>query len=225
VGEVVKTVVSHYGVHWASGNVAYIEQEKSGTNALGLPEKSPFVVQLPRRNARCNHLIALAAPKPDPSHMELLARLINEDSLVRAMLPIPRTGPGGFFLSDPAGKLRLHLVLLSKLSSPIACVVKPFASLGHEQVLDELQMTNVQPLVLTGVTAAQAPSLAPLAERLASLPRSLVLTGEADIALPPGIEKLGSEIEKHDLADLAGLPWETLGAVIVRRYMRREALC
>ena len=36
-----KTVVSHYGVHWAAGNIAYIEQEKSGTNALGLPEKSP----------------------------------------------------------------------------------------------------------------------------------------------------------------------------------------
>jgi hypothetical protein len=225
VGEVVKTVVSHYGVHWANGNIAYIEQEKSGTNALGLPEKSPFIVQLPRRNGRCNHLIALAAPKPDPTHMEALAKLVNEDSLVRAMLPIPKTGAGGFFLGDPAGKLRLHLVLLSKLSSPITSVVKPFATLNREQILDELQMTNVQPLVLTGVTAAQAPALAELTEQLASLPRSLIVTGDVELPLPPSIQTIGSEIGKYDLANLAGLPWETLGAVMVRRYMRREALC
>jgi hypothetical protein len=221
----VKTVVNHYGVHWANGNIAYIEQEKSGTNALGLPEKSPFVVQLPGGNGRCNHLIALAAPKPDAAHLDFLARLINEDSLVRAMLPIPKTGAGGFFLVDPAGRLRLHLVLLSKLSSPITRVVKPFASLSQQQILDELQMTNVQPLVLTGVTAAQAPALARLAEQLASLPRCLVLTGDADVPVPAAIQKIASEIDKHDLADLAGLPWETLGAVVVRRYMRREALC
>jgi hypothetical protein len=221
----VKTVVSHFGVHWANGNIAYIEQEKSGTNALGLPEKSPFVVQLPQRAGRCNHLIALAAPKPDQLHMQFLAKLINEDSLVRAMLPIPKTGTGGFYVVDPANKLRLHLVLLSKLSSPITTVVRPFPSFNEAQIIEELQLTNVQPLVLTGVVAAHAPVLARIAERLPKLPRSLVLSGQADVPLPAGIQKLASEIDRYDLADLAGLPWETLGAVIVRRYMRREALC
>jgi len=221
----VKTVVSHYGVHWAAGSIAYIEQEKSGTNALGLPEKSPFAVQLPPRSGRCNHLIALAAPKPDPLHTAFLAKLVNEDSLVRAMLPVPKTGSGGFHVVDPAGKLRLHLVLLSKLSSPIFSVVRHFASMSEEKIIGELQMTNVQPLVLTGVAAGHAPVLARIGERLGKLPRSLVLAGDDDAPLPAAIQKIETQIDSYDLADLAGLPWETLGAVVVRRYMRREALC
>ncbi|MEA2781820.1 MAG: hypothetical protein QOK29_3364 [Rhodospirillaceae bacterium] len=220
-----KTVVSHYGVHWANGNIAYIEQEKSGTNALGLPEKSPFLVQLAKRDRRCNHLIALAAPKPDPGHMEFISKLISEDKLARVMLPVPKTGVGGYYIEDPACRLKLPLVLLSKLSSPIASVVRPFASLNLSQIADELQMTNVQPLVLTGVNAGDAEALKSIAEFLPSKPRTLVLTGDPGIAVPPAFDVISTGIEKYDLADLAGLPWETLGAVIVRRYMRRESLC
>src|SRR5438309_11915093 len=97
-----KTVVSHYGVHWANGNIAYIEQEKSGTNALGLPEKSPFLVQLAKRDRRCNHLIALAAPKPDPAKWNFTPSLTSEKNPPRSILPFPTTGTGANTMQDPA---------------------------------------------------------------------------------------------------------------------------
>jgi hypothetical protein len=96
--------------------------------------------------------------------------------------------------------------------------------MSEEKIIGELQMTNVQPLVLTGAAAGHAPVLARIGERVGKLPRSLVLTGDDGVPLPAAIQKIDTRIDIYDLADLAGLPWETLGAVVVRRYMRREAL-
>ena len=98
-----KTIVSYYGVHWAEGGIAFLEQEKGGSNTLGLKEKSPFVVVAPQKNKRCNHLIPLATPNPDPVHWEAFKGILEQDELAKAMLPTPKTGTGGFYLTDRDG--------------------------------------------------------------------------------------------------------------------------
>lgn len=218
-----KTKVNHYGVHWVDELIAYLEQEKSGSNALGLKEKSPFEVRLPKKHRHCNHLIALAAPVPDPSHWSFFQSMLT-DELMQAMLPQPKGGGGGFYINDADDSLKLHLILLSKLSSPINPIVMPIFMLEVNQIIEELQLTNVQPLVLTGVKPVHTTKLNQVAETLAVMPRTLVLTGFDDVILPTGIKRITTNIQKRDINDLARLPWETLGAVVVRRYMRREAL-
>ena len=90
-------------------------------------------------------------------------------------------------------------------------------------VFDELQLTNVAPLAITGLTAKNSPMLARLAEVIGHMPRKLVVAGNADIVVPPPFRRITTRLGDHPLEDLMLLPWPVLGAVVVRKYMRKEA--
>src|SRR5882724_1178591 len=95
-----QSVVSYYGVHSAPDGVAYLEQGRGGTNAVGLREKSPFQVRLAGRARPCNHNIQLAAQNPVERHMQVFGQVFA-DPLVQAMLPVPRKGPKAFYFAHP----------------------------------------------------------------------------------------------------------------------------
>lgn len=216
-------IVSHYGIHWDANNIAFLMQGRGGTNAVGLKEKAPFIVRLSSKQRHCNHQIPLATPVPNDHHWNFFRQLLN-DPLVRAMLPIPKETGGAFFIEDRGEQLVMVLVMLSKMSSPIYPVVVPAWTMTKEAVIYVLQETNVQPLVLTEVEAKHSDILAQVAKSAVYLPRKIVFVGQADVVVPQTVKRIRTSLlsEQYNLSDLMALPWESLGAVVVRKYMRGE---
>lgn len=219
-------IVTHYGVHWAHGGIAFLEQDqpRGGANALGMREKSPFRVQPLKRTMRCNHRIPLAAPNPDETQLQFFLELVEKDELVRAMLPIPKLDQGVYFLaSEEQERLELPLVFLSKMSSPITSVVMPIWMMTLQQIMDQLQVTNVQPLVLIGITAEHTRTISQAAKAAAVSPRTLVMVGATDVVAPPTVRKIKTSITDWPNTELALLPWDVFGAWACRKAMRNEA--
>lgn len=217
-------IVSHYGLHWTDEDVAFLEQGRSGTNAVGLRMKSPFKVQLPTKKRHCNHQIALNAPTPSDFHWDYLSQLAT-DQLVRAMLPIPKQDAGVYWLEETLG-IEDALASLSRLSAPIHPVVIPMWMMrGPDNLIDELHATNIQPLVLTGVEPKHSSLIADVAKATTILPRRLILIGKADVIVPREAQRISTIVTDPDLInpqDFSTLPWEQLGAAVVRKFMRRE---
>ena len=221
-------IVPYYGIHWDNKRVAYLMQGRGGTNAIGLKERAPFQVHLPKGLKHCNHQIPLANPVPNDYHWDYFLELLR-DPLVSAMLPIPkeRGERGVYYLVDdtPRGESTAVLVMLAKMASPIYNPVMPIWTKTAEEILTELQQTNVQFLVLTGVEPKHSEMIARIAKAAAHLPRKLMLVGASDVVVPPGVERVTTELldpSKYDPFDLIALPWESLGAVVVKKYMRDE---
>lgn len=216
------SIVSHYGIHW-DRNIAFLMQGRSGTNAIGLRERVPFTVQLPSRKKHCNHQVPLAAPVPNDYHWDYFLQLL-EDPLVRAMLPIPKKDAGTFYLVDDKGDLTTILVLLSKMSSPIHNVVVPLWMSNLQAVVEQMQSTNIQPLVYTGIEPKHSELVSQVAKVAPQLPSKVIFSGSGDVIVPPTLKRVTTELNtsKFDLTDLIALPWESLGATVVRKFMRNE---
>jgi len=215
-------VVSHYGIHW-SRDIAFLMQGRGGSNAIGLKEKAPFEVQLPNKTKHCNHQIPLANPVPNDYHWEYFLQLL-EDPLTQAMLPVPKEDGGCHFVSDPKDDLMLILVMLSRMSSPIYPCVVPIWTITAEAAVAELQQINVQPFVLVKIEAKHATMAGQVAKAAVYHPRRLILAGRPDTVLPPVVKRIDTQLDKgkYDINDVMGLPWESLGAATVRKYMRKE---
>jgi hypothetical protein len=136
------------------------------------------------------------------------------DPLLIAMLPIHKERDvRTYYVAAPPDRedFSLYLTLLSLLSSPIRSVVVPISSVEPEWVMDELAVTNVQPLVLTGATTRHTGLLARAGEDSPHRPRTLVVTGAA-IGLPPGLKRIETRVFERDLKDLMLMPWQAIGA-------------
>lgn len=217
-------IVSHFGIHWTKEGVAFLEQGRAGANAVGLRMRSPFKVQLPNRRKHCNHQISLNAPVPSDTHWDYLLQLTNDD-FVRAMLPLPKLDAGVYWLNESSGIENMAAVL-ARMSSPIHPVTIPMWMVkAADNVIDELHATNVQPLVLTGIEAKHSSLIADLAKGATILPRRLILIGKSDVIVPQEANRITTNVTNPDLInpqDFSTLPWEQLGATVLRKFMRRE---
>jgi len=209
--------VDHYGLHWDK-SIAWLHQGRGAANFLGVNQKSPFTVA---DSGMCNHLIPAAAPIPDRLQWVEFARILN-DSLVQAMLPIPNGG--GFYLSDAYDDLSLYLTSLARLSSPIKAIVRPLWTMTSNQIQKALRETNVQPLVLSQATAKDQKILSEIAKLINYTPRTVIVTGAADLVVPSPMQRINTDIRSMNIHDLMTLPLENLGATILRRYARKEQL-
>lgn len=216
-------LVDRYGVHWAPGKIAFLHQTRGGLNAIGLKEPSPFTVKILSKRM-CNHLIALNAVNPARSHLMRFEPLIAKDSLVRFMLPLPKDGDRGVgtVQADQFDPDLLDIVLLTKFSSPIKTPIFWMSLTSPRAVLDELAMTDVQPLVLAGVEAKHTEDLAKIMRAAAHLPRRLLVVHAPDVPVSHGEPLTAGYMASQDMADLVSLPWETMGAKVLNAYMRRE---
>lgn len=215
--------VKHFGIHWTKTGIAFLQQGRGGTNAIGLKERSPFFVKLPRKSMPCNHMIAPAVPVPDVKHWNFFIKFF-ECPLFGAFLPVPKEDAGAYYVDDPGNQLGLYLVLLSTLSSPIYKPITPIGTLNVGAVIDELQVTNIQPFVLTLAGREHADLLEQIGTAIPRQPRRLIVTGASDVVLPPTFKRIVPTVTKWDTTDLALLPLEQLGAVVVRKHMRGEQL-
>jgi hypothetical protein len=209
------TPIDHYGLHWDK-SVAWLHQGRGAANFLGVNQRSPFQVT---DAGMCNHLIPVAAPIPDKLQWAEFSKVLS-DPLVRAMLPIPNGA--GYFVADPYDDLSLYLTSLARLSSPIKPIVKPLWTMTSNQIQKALRETNVQPLVLSQATAKDQKLLSEVAKLINYTPRTVVVTGAADLVVPSPMQRLTTEIRSMNIHDLMTLPLENLGATILRRFARKE---
>jgi hypothetical protein len=210
--------ITSYGLHW-DGAVAWLVQGRSTSNFSGLKATPPF-----RATGMCNHLIPTAAPIPDDVHWEKFLRIIH-DPLVQAMLPLPNAaGSNAFFIEDPYDDLGLYLATLSRLSSPIRSIVKPGGAFKMKDLEQELSASNIQPLVVVQVDQKVQTVVDMVSQLAPHALRTVVLTGSEEVAVPPRIQRITTQIRKVDLAELITLPLENIGAAVMRRYARREKI-
>jgi len=167
-------------------------------------------------------MIPLTSPIPNDIHWDLFRSLLD-DPLVRAMLPIPKADGGVYYVANQPN-LTMLLVLLSKMSSPIYSVVVPMSTLTGPSIITELQNTNVQPFVVTDFEAKDSELIGKISQAAVYLPRKIVFSGSPDVALTPSCKRITTTLgdAKFNLHDLVALPWEQLGATVVRKFMRRE---
>lgn len=220
------TQVERYGVHWAPGRLAHLQQTRGGQNAVGARQSSPFRVRT-RTGRACNHLVALNATNPAREHLGAFAAVLAHNALARFMLPLPkdacsdtRAGVGVLTSDDHAADM-LVLTLLAKMSSPVRLPLAWADATDPHAVLDELEATDVQPFVLAGVRTEHAATVSDLVRAAGALPRRLLVVAESGVPLRG--EALGADhLFAQDEAALIALPWESLGACVLRAYMRDE---
>ncbi|BCJ91719.1 hypothetical protein IZ6_24540 [Terrihabitans soli] len=207
-------IVSHYGLHWGSGDIAFLLQQDKAQTILPVEVDCPFRVVPAKRFIRCNHRIDLSTPDPDPFHLQTFDR-IRTDPLVQAMLPTPN--PGSAVLVHENQKRAL--VALSRLSSPIHPIVQPFWTTDPNRIADELLITNVQPLVLTDAKTSDQTALNRIAQLVPTAQRRLVISSGDFLIGRPEIPTVQSSIQ---LDDLLALPLEAIGAWVLRQHMRHR---
>lgn len=215
--------VTHYGLHTTPDGVAYLHQGRKASNFISMRQLSPYEV-VTKRKRLCPHLINPASTVPDRAHWELFLRMFH-DSLVNAMLPVPKHRielvP---FISDPNGELTMDLVMLSRMGSPVYPVVMPINKLPKATILEELTLTNVLPLVLTGVEPADQKLMNELAVESRTLPRKLIFAGDDHMVIRPPLIRITTILWDHDRVELQSLNMETIGAAVIRRHARGERI-
>lgn len=200
------TDVTHYGVHWTQHGIAYLHQAEGGENVVGVPDPSPFVVKQKRP---CNHQILISGPDED------IPWEVLSDPLVQALAPVPHVGENIFFI-EMTNEVWPVITQLVQMSSPSthSCVVPIWTKLRINPL--DLEETNVQPLIISGLAAKHTQVVKQLAEISYLTPRTILLVGDQDVVLPQPIVRIKTGLGEHNL----GHPWRRLGACLLRRYMR-----
>lgn len=207
-------IVNHWGVHTSDGDVAFLEEEAGGRNALGLSMRSPFRVRFTRRIA-CNHQIPLEA-RPAEEHIKRFRRHMK-DPLLRAMLPLPWRGT--YMVDEYPADVDMLLLTLERLSSPIQHIIHPVWSISEKRILNEMQATNVQPLVLTAVNATHTQLLTRIQQLSLTMPRTLIVIPASAMIRPMGWKQITTSLS---VKSVMALPLESLGGWALRQHMRGE---
>jgi len=213
--------VSYYGVHWDEGPLAFLEQGNNigSFNTLRGRIKSPFHVI----NSRpCNHIVPPTNPKAHEIHQRYFENL-KKDPLVKAMLPVERAMGSNIFhinCDNFSNDFFIRLTLLSKMSSPIISPVISFLDTTELGIIEELGITNIQPLIVTNISLEDSLSVERICKIAGSSPRTLILIGNIEKAHLVKIQQITTNICEEDLSQLISLPWESLGASEVKYYMQ-----
>lgn len=220
--------LTHFGIHEDSDGVRYLHQDLTheGYNYVGVRDNH---TQTTRGLAfKSSHAIVPSLGQRRISKNQWSAfQDILTDPLVEAMLPVPKTDAGVYYLSsqDQSSRLNEYLACLENLNTPMLKSVLPFWSVNLAQLKRMLNCTNIHPLVLTGVTIDDASAVHRYFELAKVAPRSLIISGVPDLITAPGIKKLNSDLlNKIDLCDLISLHMEHLGAEVIRRYCQKTPI-
>ena len=206
--------VPSYGLYW-EGPIAWLVQGRGGTNFVGLKKQNPF--QAPR--FPCNHLIPAAAPIPDKIHWEIFLGM-KDQPVLQHLLPVPREiGDRVAFVEATGVSDPILYTTLSRLSSPIRPAVKPAWMLKIKEMPREMTSSNIQPLIITGVTQSHQPIISAISDLSTTHPRPVLLVGD-DSTVLRGIPRLPRM--DVDMEQLMMLPLENIGATALRRFARRE---
>lgn len=213
------TIVSHYGVHRTAEGVVYLHQGGAPMNFIRLSEPSPFEIRIPKgKEGVCPHAINGSAPTPDLEQWQRFVEIFK-DELLQYFLPVPRHQLESIpFISDCDDML---LMLLSKLSSPVAPVVHRFNRFRYK---GQLEITNIGPLVLTHLKPENQMALEELVSLARRSPRRLILHGDENMVIREPMKRVYTSLNYYPQSELYTLPMENLGAVALRRWARGEQM-
>lgn len=197
--------VSCFGIHPDESQVLWLLQYKSWANAIGLKSTCPIDVVGMRI---CPHNIWLSDDRPH--HWAEFASLFQREILVRAMAPLPMQG-----LFVYRGKSNLNV--LSRMCSPVAPAVTPFWSMHFRDLPKRMQLSNIQPLVLTSVQLEHTPIFSSIASQLDTFPRRMIVVPDNDFLAPAGAVEISGDFDLDPT-----WPWEELGAWALREHMRQQ---
>lgn len=193
------------GIYW-EGDIAFLIQGDRIQTAFDFEVPCPFEPT----KAPCDHRIDLRA-EVDPTRFP-------RDDLVDAMSPVPRsTADPVPFLNQ--ADLSIILATLARMSSPTRLPMVPLWSLRPNQIIRQLEHTNVQPLVLTGVRAADKRAVDQVLEAALYLPRRLIMQGDPSLVLRPEAKRMSTTLGEVNVADFVSLPWEAYGAHLLKQHM------
>lgn len=200
------------GIHW-EGDIAFLMQGSKTQTAFDFEVPCPFTPS----KVPCSHRIDLRQ-ELDP---DILERFPADDPLVKAMSPVPK------HLSDKVSFVvfddyQILIATLARMSSPVSLPIAPFWSMRPDKIIRELQSTNVQPLVLTGVQTTHRGPLDLVLQAAPFLPRRLVLQGERGVILRPEAVKITTTIATTNVSDFIALPWEAYGSHLLRHHMLKK---
>lgn len=218
--------VTHYGIHRDEEGIAWLMQGRGSTNVLGLKKKPPFKVQLPTGSKHCNHQIPMTVPVPNDFQWDFFVQLMD-DPLVQAALPVPKKAGGAYFVDDPHGDMMWYLSLVSRMSAPIYPIVVPRWITTEQNIVKELQQTNVQPYFVADVEVKDSAFLSKVSKAAISMPRKLIVSGHPDTVVPQTMSRVQTSLNDHNLYDpndLEALHWEGLGATLLRKHMKAEPI-
>jgi len=224
--------VGHFGIHRAANGIVYLHQGRGGVNATGHRERSPFHVRLEGGRQHCNHHVPLAAPVVWGPHWRHLMDLIH-DPMVRAMLPIPKDTPEALFLStnwtpdrpDRRAGLPEQITALARLSSPLWPNIVRADLMKPDSIMQGLGSSNIQPILIYDAAPRHRSQLDELACLSRSQAARLIIIGEpgcVDLSSRDGAREIGTEVRRIAPAEFSLLPWENIGATVVRKFMRGE---
>ena len=213
-----KIEVPYFGVHRTPAGIAFLMQATGGKSVTGIKLDCPFAVKTIKA-WYCNHNFSLHHPVPARAHLNLFRELVIHNDLVRFMLPLPGEGVAVIGTHTPSRHL-LRLVMLTKMTSPVREPILWLKGTSMAHILSELEMTNVQPLILMGVEIEDTDKVQMIIQIAATKPRRLLVVSNPDVPINPKIDTNG--FFTQDITELALLPWEQLGAIVLRAWMRGE---
>lgn len=212
-----KVRVGHYGVHWAPGGIAFLEQGGAGQNAVGVDIESPFFVHPFKRFSVSPHMINLADGKLSQEELSRIEPILN-DPLLDVMSPVPRRVEDRcFFFADADRRLVPIMMILSRMSSPTLPIIMPIWTQSFD-----LHLTNVAPMVITDTDWSRSKLLNNVVSHARSGYRTVVITGDPNSVLNRDFQKKKSDLTDIPIEELRELPWERVGAYLLRRYMRNS---
>lgn len=200
------TVVNRYGVHWQD-DIAYLHQgngSNSNVTALGVKGRSPFKV---RSSLPC--WTRLDPTKP--------AKLVIDptDPFVKAMDPVPAPDGENFSVDKEHLEQLRWLSWMSGTSLMGQELPREFMKTppGHLKFTREAWATNVQPLIITGLTSADIGFALRVTQGL--WPRKIIFVGDSDVFIP-GMKKVAPAF---DYRVFRKDEWVGHGNWLIREYM------
>ena len=150
-------IVRHFGIHWAEGGVPFLLEQSHSKTLWPYDVPCPFIVRPDRLTLRCPHALGSAEPMEGsaPSH---LAPLVNG---------------GAFFIQSISTHQLEAAHLLCGAVRPIAFAMW---ATSFRDLVDELNLTNIAPLILTGVQVRHYADL----DRFLRIPRVRTLIVETE---------------------------------------------
>ncbi len=183
--------MTHYGLH-TDGDLVFLHQQEGSvclTPGLGaLP--SPFAAP-PRRGPRCPHHITPSPGELPPS-----------DPVIDVLRPVPNGGAYWAPLQD-----RPLVFEAAKMCSPSSPTIFPMWAHSATDLIPQLNLTNIAPLILVSAEAKHLRSIAKLLE----LPRvrTILFCG---VLRPPGTTPLKG-------GELPNINWRAAGAAALHAHV------
>jgi hypothetical protein len=196
-----------YGIHWVEGDIALLVQQNRVDHVLCINMDFDVTVKVRRQGLSCPHNI----------HLNDSAGFLPNDTLVGAMLPLPKTlGSPAIHVEDTTENRQLVQRLLRLSSTPVSGSMRPLWMGNDKWNADALSLTNISPLVLYGVTNDHMWLARKILDASLYLPRRLIFMGPPEVSVGGELQRVKPTLSS---AEISSLPLEQIGAGILKQYM------